>query len=72
MLGAQRGRCLYAGIPDYTVIDLETTGLSPGSCEIIECAAVKVRGGDLLVTYSDDGVTLTGDAVRVFEGAFLY
>ncbi len=32
-------------ISDYTVIDLETTGFSPNSDEIIELAAVKVRSG---------------------------
>lgn len=31
-------------ISDYTVIDLETTGLSPQNDEIIELAAVRVRG----------------------------
>ena len=29
---------------------------------------VKVRGGDLIVNYSDDGITLTGDAVLVYKG----
>lgn len=28
---------------DYTVIDFETTGLSPRTCEIIELAALRVR-----------------------------
>lgn len=32
-------------ICDYTVIDLETTGFSPQNDEIIELAAVRVRGG---------------------------
>ena len=31
-------------LADYTVIDFETSGLSPASCEIIELAAVRVRG----------------------------
>lgn len=32
-------------VSDYTVIDLETTGFSPQNDEIIELAAVRVRGG---------------------------
>ena len=30
---------------DYTVVDTETTGLSAGSCGLIEVAALRVRGG---------------------------
>ena len=43
-----------------------------GLCDKGAPVTVKVRGGDLLVTYDDSGVTLTGDAVRVFEGSFRY
>ena len=32
----------------FVVVDLETTGGSPASCEITEFGAVKVRGGELL------------------------
>lgn len=35
-------------VSDYCVIDIETTGLSPASCEIIELAALKVRGDQLV------------------------
>ena len=52
MLGAHKGKSLTVCIPDYTVIDLETTGLSPSMCEIIECAAVRVRGGEVVDTYA--------------------
>ena len=52
MLGEHKGKSLLACVEDYTVIDLETTGLSPSVCEIIECAAVKVRGGETVGTYS--------------------
>lgn len=38
-------------INDYTIIDLETTGLSTKSCEIIELAAVKVRNGKIIDTF---------------------
>ncbi len=40
------------GFPeDYTVIDLETTGLNPKTDLIIEFAAVKVRGGEVVDTF---------------------
>lgn len=39
-------------INDYTVIDLETTGLSTSECEIIEMAAVKIRNNEIIDTFS--------------------
>lgn len=39
-----KGQSLYAFPSDYTVIDIETNGLSSGICEIIEVSALKVRG----------------------------
>ena len=35
----------------FCVLDLETTGGSPASCEITEIGAVKYRGGDLIGTF---------------------
>lgn len=37
---------------DYTVVDIETTGLSPRSCEIIEISALKVRDNKIVDTFS--------------------
>jgi carbamoyl-phosphate synthase large subunit len=39
-----------------------------GYCKKGEDITVKVRGGDLIVNYTDDGVTLTGDTKLVFSG----
>ncbi len=62
----------------------ETVACGTGACAAVIAATenfllkknidvvVKVKGGDLIVNYSDEGVTLTGDAVLVFEGQFEY
>lgn len=39
-----------------------------GYCEKNVDITVKLPGGDLIVNYSDDGVTLTGNAQLVYEG----
>ncbi len=38
-----KGQSLYAFPSDYTVVDIETNGISSGVCEIIEVSALKVR-----------------------------
>ena len=43
-----------------------------GFCQKGEDITVKVRGGDLLVCYDGERVTLAGDAVTVFEGKTTY
>ena len=43
-----------------------------GYCEKGSDITVKVRGGDLTVRYTDDGVTLTGDAKLIFTGEIQY
>ncbi len=43
-----------------------------GFCKKGEDITVKVRGGDLVVNYTDDGVTLTGDASLVYKGEIEY
>ena len=39
-----------------------------GLCKKGEDITVHLRGGKLVVNYSDSGVFLTGNAVKVFEG----
>lgn len=39
-----KGRSLFEFPSDYTVVDIETNGLSPDLCEIIEVSALKCRG----------------------------
>jgi carbamoyl-phosphate synthase large subunit len=47
------------------------------ACELGECdkgtdITVKLRGGDLIVNYSDDGIVLTGNAHEIYEGELKY
>ncbi|MGN0467923.1 MAG: carbamoyl-phosphate synthase large subunit [Acutalibacteraceae bacterium] len=39
-----------------------------GFCKKGEEITVKVKGGDLFVTYTDEGITLCGDARLIYEG----
>ena len=48
----ERGNRLVQYIPDYTVFDLETTGISAHTDDIIEISAVKVKGGIVQNTFS--------------------
>ncbi|MGN1123618.1 MAG: diaminopimelate epimerase, partial [Eubacterium sp.] len=62
----------------------ETQACGTGACAAVICAVengyctkgesitVKVKGGDLIVNYSDDGVTLTGDCSLVYTGEIEY
>ena len=43
-----------------------------GFCPKGEDVTVKVTGGDLIVNYRDDGITLSGDAKLVFDGVTEY
>ena len=43
-----------------------------GLCPKGEAITVKVSGGDLIVTYDDDGVRLTGNAELAFTGVTTY
>ena len=43
-----------------------------GLCVKGEPVTVKVQGGDLIVIYDEDGISLTGDAVLVYSGVTKY
>lgn len=43
-----------------------------GFCPKGEDITVKVRGGDLIVNYSDEGITLTGNADLIYTGELEY
>lgn len=47
-----KGKCLNEFPSDYTVVDIETTGLSPDKCEIIEISALKVREDKVVEEFS--------------------
>lgn len=64
----KKGRRLSGYQPDYVVFDLETTGLSPETDEIIEISAIKVRSGKVKDTFSslvNPGCHIPASASRV-------
>lgn len=65
MLGACCGRKLEKYTPDYVVFDLETTGVSVFSDEIIEISALKVEKGQV----RDEFTTLVNPLRPIPSGA---
>lgn len=47
-----KGKSLVAFPDDFCVVDLETTGLSPDYDDIIEISALRVRGGQVVDSFS--------------------
>jgi len=47
-----KGKIINGFPSDYTVVDIETTGLSPDRCEIIEISALKVRNNKIVSQFS--------------------
>ena len=52
MLGLRTGDKLDKYVSDYTVFDLETTGVSPQTDKVIEISAIKVRNGQAVGEFS--------------------
>ena len=52
MLGLRTGDKLDKYVSDYTVFDLETTGVSPQKDKVIEISAIKVRNGQVVDEFS--------------------
>jgi carbamoyl-phosphate synthase large subunit len=62
----------------------ETMACGTGACAAVVAAVengycqkgvditVKVKGGDLIVNYTDEGITLTGEAKLVYRGSLEY
>ena len=47
-----KGKSFIALPLDYTILDIETTGLDFEYCEIIEVGALKIRGGEVVDRFS--------------------
>lgn len=47
-----KGKSLINFPSDYTVIDIETTGLDPTYDSIIEVSALRIRGGEIIESFS--------------------
>lgn len=61
----EKGKRLTAYVQDYVVFDLETTGLSPATDEIIEISGIKVREHKIVDTFS----TLVNPCMPIPYGA---
>lgn len=48
---SQKGRSILLPLNDFTVLDLETTGLTPAYDDIIEVAAIRCRNGEVVDTF---------------------
>src|SRR5215469_4937257 len=60
---------------DFTVVDVETTGWSPGAAGITEIGAVRVRGGEViteLTGISDPMLALAPPAAAVLPGLLTF
>ena len=53
MLGNIEGKQLYKYTADYVLFDLETTGISCNTDEVIEISALKVRNGRIAEEFSE-------------------
>ena len=66
-----KGRRLDGYYPEYVLFDIETTGLSPATDEIIELSAVKVSRGDIIDTFDTLAIVVTSNNETTFFFIFL-
>lgn len=52
MLGTTKGKRIDKNTDNYTIFDLETTGISAAYDEVIEISALKVRDGEVVEEFS--------------------
>ncbi len=52
MLSVNKGRRIEKYIQDYVIFDLETTGISPVSDEVVEISAIKVKQGNVIEEFT--------------------
>ena len=62
------GRALRGTVYSLAVV----AAVAGGLCEKGKDVTVRAKGGDLIVNYTDERVTLTGDAKLVFTGEAEY
>lgn len=48
-----KGRSILTKVTDYTVVDIETTGLVPGEDEILEIGALRVRDNKVVAEFQE-------------------
>ncbi len=49
---SKKGLSVLKKLSDYTVVDIETTGLCPAANEIVEIGALKIQQGEIIKEYS--------------------
>ena len=67
-MAVHQGKKLNLYVKDYTVFDLETTGLSPEQDEIIELSALRVRSGRTTEEFSslvNPGIPIPASATNI-------
>jgi len=52
VLSNKKGKQLNKYVSDYVVFDLETTGISPMTDEVVEISAIKVKDGEVVDEFS--------------------
>ncbi len=65
MLGSTAGKLRSKYVSDYAVFDLETTGISAASDEVVEISALRVCGGKVV----DEFTSLVNPGMRIPYGA---